>query len=133
MPVHTGPFSLERAAAALEKVRKRLLRTAEALQGAGVVYAIAGGNAVALWVSRVDESVVRNTQDADVLIRRADFAIVNPALEAAGFVHRHAAGMEVFLDGPPRSRGSGFFIALNERIGKDRRRRTNAIITMVAP
>lgn len=100
MIVPTGPFSLERAAAAVEKVHQRLLRTAALLQQAGIPYAIAGGNAVALWVSRVDESAVRNTQDVDVLIRRADFTSAKSALEKAGFVYRHAAGMDVFLDGP---------------------------------
>ena len=48
-------FSLERMANAVEKVRQRLLRAAGALKAAGVPYAVAGGNAVALWVSRVDD------------------------------------------------------------------------------
>ncbi|NJL31894.1 MAG: hypothetical protein HC898_09815 [Phycisphaerales bacterium] len=82
------------------KVHQRLLRATALLQQAGIPYAIAGGNAVALWVSRVDESAVRNTQDVDVLIRRADFTSAKAALEQAGFVYRHAAGMDVFLDGP---------------------------------
>lgn len=95
-----GPFSLERAVSAVEKVRQRLLRAAKALNEAGVAYAVVGGNAVALWVSRVDESAVRNTQDVDVLIRREDLARVRSALERAGFVYRHVAGMDVFLDAP---------------------------------
>ncbi len=33
-------------------------------------YAVAGGNAVAAWVSRVDEAAVRNTQDVDLLLVR---------------------------------------------------------------
>lgn len=85
---------------AVEKVRQRLLRAAAALEAAGVPYAVVGGNAVALWVSRVDESAVRNTRDVDVMIRRMDLAAAAGALEAAGFVHRHAAGAELFLDGP---------------------------------
>ncbi len=56
-----GDFSLERMVRAVEKVRDRLLRAARALDDAGVPYAIAGGNAVAAWVSRVDEAAVRNT------------------------------------------------------------------------
>ena len=68
----------------MEKVRQRLLRAAKALDDAQVPYAIAGGNAVALWVSRVDESAVRNTQDVDVLIRREDLPAARAALEAAG-------------------------------------------------
>ncbi len=100
MVIATGPFSLERIVKAVEKVRQRLLRAAAALQVARVPYAIAGGNAVALWVSRVDEAAVRNTQDVDVLVRRQDFDAAKAALESAGFVHRHVAGTEVFLDGP---------------------------------
>ena len=33
---------------------------------AHVPYAVAGGNAIAAWVSRVDEAAVRNTQDAPI-------------------------------------------------------------------
>ena len=95
-----GPFSLERVVSAVEKVRRRLLKAAAALKAAGVPYAVAGGNAVALWVSRVDESAVRNTRDVDILIRRGDLDAARAALESAGFVYRHVAGMDIFLDGP---------------------------------
>ncbi|MBL0871476.1 MAG: nucleotidyltransferase family protein [Phycisphaerales bacterium] len=98
MAPEVGPFSLERAVNAVERVRQRLLRAARALGEAGVDYAVAGGNAVALWVSRVDEAAVRNTQDVDILIRRVDFQAAKRALESAGFVHRHAAGIDAFLD-----------------------------------
>jgi hypothetical protein len=47
----------------VEKVRDRLRRAVAALETNGVPYAVAGGNAVAAWVSRVDEAAVRNTQD----------------------------------------------------------------------
>lgn len=96
----TGPFSLERVVSAVEKVRRRLLKAAAVLGAAGVPYAVAGGNAVALWVSRADEAAVRNTQDVDILIRRADFDAAKAALESADFVYRHVAGIDMFLDGP---------------------------------
>jgi hypothetical protein len=95
-----APFSFERVIRAVEHVRERLLRAAAALNAGGVPYAVVGGNAVALWVSRVDESAVRNTRDVDILVARPDFAQVTRALEGSGFVHRRVAGMEVFLDGP---------------------------------
>src|SRR5205823_1142704 len=85
---------------AVEKIRDRLLRAAKALDSACVPYAVAGGNAVAAWVSRVDEAAVRNTQDVDVLLRRSDLAAATAALAPAGFIHRHVAGMDLFLDGP---------------------------------
>lgn len=71
-----GPFSLEKVVNAVEKVRQRLLKAAGALRSANIPYAVVGGNAVALWVSRVDESAVRNTQDVDLLVRRTDFTAV---------------------------------------------------------
>jgi hypothetical protein len=85
---------------AVEKVRNRLTRAAVALQQAGIPYAVAGGNAVAAWVSRVDEAAVRNTQDVDFLIRRADLEKAKEAMTAAGFVYRHVRGVDMFLDGP---------------------------------
>jgi len=91
--------SWERMSNAVEKVRQRLLRAARALEQAKVPYAIAGGNAVAAWVSRVDEAAVRNTQDVDIVLRRADLSAARKALEQAGFVYRHAANLDMFLDG----------------------------------
>jgi hypothetical protein len=112
-----GPFSLDRVVSAVEKVRDRLLRAAGALEAAQVRYAVAGGNAVALWVSRVDESAVRNTQDVDVLLRREDFEAAKRALEAAGFIHRHTAGLDVFLDGPAaKVRDAVHVIFANEKV-----------------
>jgi hypothetical protein len=92
--------SWERMSNAVEKVRQRLLRAASALKQAKVPYAVAGGNAVAAWVSRVDEAAVRNTQDVDIVLRRADLSAARTALEQAGFVYRHAANLDMFLDGP---------------------------------
>lgn len=100
MAVLSHEFSLDRMVSAVEKVRDRLLRATAALEKSGVDYAVAGGNAVAAWVTRVDEAAVRNTQDVDVLVRRKDMAEVIASLEKSGFIYRHVAGMDVFLDGP---------------------------------
>ena len=85
---------------AVERVKERLSRATAALEKHGVPYAVAGGNAVAAWVSRVDEAAVRNTQDVDLLIRRIDLDRATEALSKAGFVRRHVAGVDLFLDGP---------------------------------
>ena len=95
-----GDVSWERMIRAVEKVRQRVLRAASALEKADIPYAVAGGNAVAAWVSRVDEAAVRNTQDVDILLRRADLEAAKIAMAEAGFVYRHAAGIDMFLDGP---------------------------------
>lgn len=95
-----GEVSLERMVRAVEKVRLRLLRAATALEQAKVPYAVVGGNAVAAWVARMDETAVRNTQDVDILLRRGDLETAKNALAAAGFVYRHVKGVDMFLDGP---------------------------------
>ncbi len=94
-----GPVSWERMIRAVEKVRNRLRRAAAALEAAGVPYAVVGGNAVAAWVSRVDEAAARNTQDVDILLRRVDLPAAIAALTQGGFVHRHVAGIDMFLEG----------------------------------
>jgi hypothetical protein len=102
---------------AVEQVRRRLLRAAGALKAAGVLYAVAGGNAVALWVSRVDEAAARNTQDVDILIRRDDLGAAQAALESAGFVYRHVAGLDAFLDGPDaKPRQAVHIVFANEKV-----------------
>lgn len=100
------PVTWQRMAKGIDDVRQRLERAAAALEKLGVRYAVVGGNAVAAWVSRVDESAVRNTRDVDILLRREDAEKAREALEAAGFVHRRVASlgkagaMDAFLDGP---------------------------------
>src|SRR5256885_7377289 len=101
MPQTTyGEISWERMTRAVEKIRQRLRKATAALEAAGIAYAVVGGSAVAAWVSRVDEAAVRNTRDVNLLLRRADLSAAAAALAASGFVHRHAAGIDMFLDGP---------------------------------
>jgi hypothetical protein len=116
--IAVGPISgWERVALAVEEVRNRLRRTAETLEGAGIAYAVIGGNAVAEWVGRVDQAAVRNTRDVDILLRRADFGAAKTAMEAAGFVYRHAASIDMFLDGPgAKARDAVHVIFAGERV-----------------
>lgn len=115
-----GEVSWERMSNAIEKVRRRLLRAARALDQAGVPYAVAGGNAVAAWVSRVDEAAVRNTQDVDILLRRADLPAAAKALTGNGFVFRHVAGRDMFLDGPEaKARDAVHIVFAAEKVRPD--------------
>lgn len=100
MAVVLKDFSWKRMIEAVEAVRERACRAATALQTAGIPYAVAGGNAVAAWVARVDRAAVRNTQDVDILVRRSDFEAVKAALKSAGFVHHELMGVDCFIDGP---------------------------------
>jgi hypothetical protein len=84
---------------AVEKVRDRLRRAVAALEADGIPYAVIGGNAVAAWVSEVDEAAVRATQDVDILLRRADFERAKTAFAKAGFIYRHVKSIDMFLDG----------------------------------
>jgi len=105
---------------AVEKVRLRLLRAAAALAQVKIPYAVAGGNAVAAWVSRVDEAAVRNTQDVDIILRRADLPAARQTLEQAGFVYRHVAGMDMFLDGPDaKARDAVHIVFAAEKVRPD--------------
>ena len=90
----------ERMVTAVEKVRERLRRATRALSESGIPYAVIGGNAVAAWVSEVDEAAVRNTQDVDILLRRVDLERAKVALAPVGFLYRHSGGIDMFLDGP---------------------------------
>src|SRR4051812_3372484 len=88
---------LDRMVLAVERVRDRLRRATAALEAEKIPYAVAGGNAVAAWVATIDTAAVRNTQDVDILLRRVDLDRAAAALEKAGFVRRHVAGIEMFL------------------------------------
>jgi hypothetical protein len=108
---------LERMVTAVERVRERLARATSALEAAGVPYAIVGGNAVAAWVASVDPAAVRNTQDVDILFRRGDLDAAEQALAAVGFVRRHVAGIDMFLDGPDaRPRDALHVVIAGEKI-----------------
>jgi hypothetical protein len=110
----------ERALLAAEKVKERLRRLTKALDGAGVPYAVVGGNAVAEWVARIDDEAVRNTPEVDLLIRRADFTAARAALEAAGFVYHHLLDGDVFLDGPQGNpRGGVHLLFAGEKVRPD--------------
>jgi len=110
-------ISLDRMVNAVGIVFQRLFRATAALKVEDIDYAVAGDIAVAAWVSSVDEAAVRNTQDVDILLRRADFPRVRAALESAGFHHRHLAGIDVFLDQPTAPpRGGVHIIFANEKV-----------------
>jgi len=118
--VPLGQFSLDRMVSAVEKVRQRLLRATSILEVARIRYAVAGGNAVAAWVSKIDEAAVRNTQDVDILIRRVDLPAVKIAMEREGFVYRHTAGVDVFLDGPDaKARNAVHLVFAGEKVRPD--------------
>jgi hypothetical protein len=100
----------ERMARAVEKVKERAARATRALEVAGVPYAVIGGNAVASWVSRVDEGSVRNTRDVDILLCRVDLEAAKTAMAVAGFVHAEVAGVDLFTEGPTGKPSDGVHV-----------------------
>lgn len=126
LPKAYGPVSWENMSQGIEKVKDRLLRATATLERAGIEYAVIGGNAVAAWVSRVDDSVVRNTRDVDILVRRGDMDRIVPAMEKAGFIHRTVAilggkgRIEMFLDGPgAKARDGVHLIFSDEKVNEE--------------
>lgn len=104
----------------MDAVRDRLLRATRLLDDAGISYAVIGGNAVASWVFAADPSAVRNTNDVDILIDRASLDDVRRALEHGGFRYRHAAGIDMFLDGPgARARDAVRILFANEKVREE--------------
>jgi hypothetical protein len=104
----------------VELVNSRLLCATAALENAGIAYAVIGGNAVAAWVGRVDQSAVRFTQVVDLLILRSDHDAARAALETAGFIYRHVASVDLFLDGPDaKARDAVHVIFAGERVRPD--------------
>lgn len=92
---------------AVDRVERRLRRVAAALDAVGVPYAVAGGNAVAAWVGRVDPSATRATKDVDVLVRRADLDRVARAIEGLGFARVDLRGLVLFVDPDEPSKRAG--------------------------
>jgi hypothetical protein len=110
----------ERVARFIDELRERLRRATAALTAAGVPYAVVGGNAVAEWVGRADPAGVRNTKDVDILLRRGDLDAASAALAAAGFIHRHVAGLDIFLDGQKgKAREAVHVVFANESLRDD--------------
>jgi hypothetical protein len=117
---YTGEALWKRIENAVEKVKDRLARVIKALDASQIEYAVVGGNAIQLWVAQVDEAAVRNTRDVDILLRSQDLQRAIDALTAAGFVFRHSAGMDMFLDGPDASARDAVHVVLaGEKVRPD--------------
>lgn len=95
-----GPFNIDRIFIAIRKQRERLLRATQALDRAGVAYAVAGDHAAAYWVGTIDESAVRNAAQIDSVLGREHLAQATAALEAAAFIDHRTGELHAFVDGP---------------------------------
>ena len=56
----------------------------------------------------------------DIILRRNDLPAARSALEQAGFVYRHAVGMDMFLDGPDaKARDAVHIVFASEKVRPD--------------
>ncbi len=83
---------------AVEDVERVLRRSTQALDAAGIAYAVIGGNAVASWVAIVDPGATRATKDVDLLLRRDDLDRAEQALASSGFTRNEVRGIPIFTD-----------------------------------
>jgi hypothetical protein len=83
---------------ALDEVTQRLHRITQALEQAGVPYALVGGQAVALWVATKDPAAVRTTKGIDILLRRTDLPRARAAALAVGLDYFEVVGVGMFLE-----------------------------------
>jgi hypothetical protein len=102
---------------AIWRVEELLRKVTEALNRAGVPYAVVGGNAVAAWVATVDPDAIRATKDVDLLARRSDLPALGDALRPIGLIEDEILGVKIFVEreDPSPKRGVHMVIA-NERI-----------------
>jgi len=120
LPIPANLSLLDRMVLAVERVRDRLNRTAATLEEAGIPYAVLEDGAVAAWAATIDEAAVRNTQDVDILLRRDDLNAAATALERVGFIRRHSAGIDLFLDGPDaKARDAVHIVIAGEKVRPD--------------
>ncbi len=76
---------------------------------------------------------VRNTQDVDILLRRQDLEAAASALSAAGFVRRHVAGFELFLDGSrAKARDALHIVLAGEKVKPDHHKRPHSGSLLIA-
>jgi len=83
---------------AMDAVTERMERFTRSLEGAGVAYALVGGQAVALWVATKDPAAVRTTKDVDVLLRREDIPKARAAALPEGLEYFETLGVGMFLE-----------------------------------
>jgi hypothetical protein len=117
---YTGDALWARIELAKRVVKDRLRRVSSALNDAGLRYAVVGDHAVQHWVAQFDGSVVRNTQDVDIILNRADLPNAIAALEPHGFQYRHSASVSMFLDGPnAKARDAVHLVFAGEKVREE--------------
>lgn len=101
----------------VEQLFDRIRQLHSILTAAGVPYRIVGGMAVFIHVSERDPLRARLTADVDAAIEREFLPTVIEAAREAGWVHRHAAGVDMLTDAErPRARSAVHLVFVNEKV-----------------
>lgn len=100
-------FSYRAFVMAMERVEQRLRKVTAALDAAGIRYAVIGGNAVAVWVSKADPAATRTTKDVDLLVNQGDLPRIRATIEGLGFQYQDLRRVSLFIDPDEPSRMSG--------------------------
>lgn len=101
---------------AVDRVERLLRMVTAALDGAGVPYAVVGGNAVAAWVARADPSATRSTKDVDVLVRRDTLARIDAAMSSVGLQRIDLRRIVLYVDPAEPSKRSGVHLVWAEEL-----------------
>lgn len=96
----------------VERVQQLLRKVTRALDQANLPYAVIGGNAIAAWVSTVDEDAVRATKAVDLLVRRDDLDAMAAALSPLDLVPEEVLGVKMFVDRERPSPKAGVHLIL---------------------
>jgi hypothetical protein len=95
-------------------------RLARALSAAGIEYRIIGGFAAYLHVNEVEPLAARLTRDIDVAVNRNDLDAVIEATRPFGFRYRHAAGVDMLVDGEaPKAHSAVHLVFAGEKVRKE--------------
>jgi hypothetical protein len=101
----------------VEQLFDRLQQFHSLLTAAGIPYRIVGGLAVFIHVYERDPLRARLTADVDAAIHRPDLPSVIEAARKAGWIYRHAGGIDMLTEAAqPKARSAVHLLFLNERV-----------------
>ncbi len=101
----------------VEQLFDRIHQLHALLTAAGIPYRVVGGMAVFIHVFERDPLRARLTSDVDAAIDRAHLPAVIEAARKAGWVYRHAGGVDMLTDAArPKARSAIHLLFVNEKV-----------------
>jgi hypothetical protein len=101
----------------VDQLMEKIRRLHTALTEDGIHYRIIGGMAVFFQVSSRDPDNARLTRDVDVAVDRDQLTKIVAATAKHGFRYRHAAGVDMLIDGAkPRAGSAVHLVFVREKV-----------------